>query len=70
MNNLIEKALTKFPKARRIDVENFTSGYDGPSLEARINLESDARCYLWTGHTINAILYVLNHKHAFKTMAN
>lgn len=70
MNNFIEKALTKFPKARRIAVENFTSGYDSFDMAARINLEADTRCYKWNVHTVNAISYVLNHKHAYKTMAN
>ena len=67
---LIDQAIKKYPKAKRIAVENFTMGYDGPSLEARMNLESDARCYSWNGHTINAILYVLSYKPTFNTMVN
>ena len=62
MNNLIEKALTKYPKAKRIAVENFTMGYDSFDMAARMNLEYDARCYSWNGHTINAIMYVLSYK--------
>jgi hypothetical protein len=62
MNNLIEKALKKFPKARRVAVENFTSGYDSFDMAAQMNLDADIRCYKWNAHTVNAILYVLNNK--------
>jgi len=67
---LIDQAIKKFPKAKRIAVENFTMGYDTLNMEASMNLEADSRCYSWNGNTISAILYVLNHKHAFKTMAD
>ena len=68
--NIVDQALVKFPKARRIAVSNFTMGYDSLSMEASMNLEMDARSYGWNAHTINAIRWVLNHKHAFKTMAD
>jgi len=68
--NIIDQALVKFPKARRIAVSNFTMGYNSLSMEASMNLEMDARSYGWNAHTINAILWVLNHKHAFKTLTD
>jgi len=71
MNNLlIAKSLTKFPKAKRIAVENFTMGYNHLSMEASMNLEADTACYKWNSHTVNAIRYVLNHKHSYKTLAD
>jgi len=69
-NELIAKALKKFPKAKKIAVENFTMGYNQLSLEASMNLGADAACYRWNAHTVNAIRWVLNHKHAFKTLAD
>ena len=72
MNNelIVKAALKKFPKAKKIAVENFTMGYKYLSLEASMNLEMDAASYKWNEHTTNAIRYVLHHKHAFKTMAD
>jgi len=65
-NELIDKALKKFPKAKRIAVENFTYGYNELSMEASMNLEMDANLYNWNAHTVNAIRWVLNFKHACK----
>jgi len=61
-NELITKALIKFPKAKKIAVENFTMGYDSLSMEAQMNLEMDTHCYKWNTHTVGAIRWVLNHK--------
>lgn len=61
-NTIIEKAMAKYPKARRIAVENFTSGYEELSMEASMNLESDAAAYRWNGATTNAIRFVLREK--------
>ena len=60
--NLIDKALAKFPKAKKIAVENFTMGYDTMSMEAYLNLEMDARMYKWNTHTVNAIIWVIKSK--------
>jgi hypothetical protein len=60
--NLIDKALAKFPKAKKIAVENFTMGYDTMSMEASLNLEMDARMYKWNTHTVNAIIWVIKSK--------
>jgi hypothetical protein len=67
---LINQALAKFKNAKRIAVENFTMGYNELSMEASMNLEADTACYKWNSHTANAIRYVLQHKHSYKTMAD
>ena len=54
----IEVALNKWPKARRIAVENVTMGaVDG--LAFRMNLEADRRSYGWKPETMNAINFVM-----------
>lgn len=60
--NLIDQAIKKYPKAKRIAVENFTSGYDHLSMEACMNLSADTDCYGWNAHTVDAIRWVLNQK--------
>jgi hypothetical protein len=60
--NLIDQALKKFPKAKRIAVENFTMGYNNLSMEASMNLELDSRLYKWNAQTIGAITWVLQQK--------
>lgn len=62
--NKIEIALQKYPKARRIAVENFTIGKEGKgmSIADSMNLEMDARLYGWKPDTIKAIKFVLNSK--------
>lgn len=67
---LIDQAIKKYPKAKRIAVENFTMGYDNLSMEASMNLSADTACYKWNSHTVNAIRWVLNHKPTFNTMVN
>jgi hypothetical protein len=59
--NKIETALAKYPKARKIAVENFTSGREnsGMTMADCMNLESDARVYGWKPDTIKAIKYVM-----------
>jgi hypothetical protein len=54
----IEVALTKWPKARRIAVENVTMGaIDG--LAFRMNLEADRQSYGWKPETMKAINFVM-----------
>lgn len=67
---LIDQAMKKFPKAKRLAVVNFTGGYTELSLEAAMNLELDTQMYRWNSHTVAAISYVLRHKHAFSTLAD
>lgn len=59
--NKIETALQKYPKARRIAVENFTIGLEGKGMDFKtaMNLDADARAYGWKPDTIKAIKFVL-----------
>jgi len=59
--NKIETALQKYPKARRIAVENFTIGLEGKGMDFKtaMNLDADARAYGWKADTIKAIKFVL-----------
>ena len=59
---LIEKALTKFPKAKRIAVENFSMGCSQMDTSTELNLAYDTRLYKWNAHTVNAIRWVINNK--------
>ena len=56
----VEAALRKFPKARRIAVENATMGQED-SMIFRMNLEQDRACYNWNAHTMLAIGYVMRN---------
>jgi len=60
----VEKAIKKFPKARRIAVENFTYGMQGKGMDmgTSINLDADAHCYGWKPDTVKAIKFVINGK--------
>lgn len=62
--NKIELALQKYPKARKIAVENFTAGREGKgmSIADSMNLEMDARAYGWKTDTVKAIKFVINGK--------
>ena len=60
--HLIETALRKFPKAKRIAVENFSSTADKLDMATSMNLADDARSYKWNAHTVNAIRWVINNK--------
>jgi len=58
----IEQALKKFPKAKRIAVENFTSmGAGRWDMAAAMNLEADRAAYGWNAHTVNAIKWVMKN---------
>lgn len=59
----IEAALVKYPKARRIAVENATMGQED-SMIFRINLSQDRACYNWNSHTMSAINYVMRNSNA------
>jgi len=65
-DKLIEKALVRFPKAKRIAVENFTMGYDDIGEEAQMNLKLDSKLYGWNKDTVNAIVNVLAEKETKK----
>ena len=59
----IEAALDKFPKARRIAVENATMGQDDSTI-FRMNLAQDRACYNWNAQTMGAINYVMRNSSA------
>jgi len=63
----IEAALGKFPKARRIAVENATFGQED-SIAFRMNLEMDCKLYDWNPHTMLAIGYVMRNSSAREEM--
>jgi len=59
-NNKIDLAMAKYPKAKRIAVENFTSFGQGTwDTAAQFNLYQDAHDYKWNFHTIQAIKMVM-----------
>lgn len=58
----LNKALTKYPKARKIAVENFTATADKLDYPTSMNLAEDTKAYKWNAHTVNAIRYVLQNK--------
>lgn len=60
--HLIEKALTKFPKAKRVAVENFSCSADKLDMATEMNLQADTQAYKWNSHTVNAIRWVINNK--------
>jgi hypothetical protein len=55
----VELALKKFPKAKRIAVENFTYTADDLDMATCWNLADDTRAYNWNSHTVAAIKFVL-----------
>lgn len=59
--NKIDLAITKYPKARRVAIENFTMGKEGKGLTMAdsLNLEYDAKCYGWKPDTVKAIKFVM-----------
>jgi hypothetical protein len=56
----VEAALAKYPKARRIAVENSTFGQED-SIIFRMNIEQDYALYNWNAHTMSAINYVMRN---------
>jgi hypothetical protein len=64
MNPTIEAAMRKYPKAKRIAVENFAGGSEGRGMDmaTSMNLSADTACYKWNSHTVSAIKFVFNNK--------
>ena len=56
-----QQALIKYPKAKKIAVENFTMNKEGKgmNMEDSMNLQYDARVYGWNADTIQAIKAVI-----------
>lgn len=55
----IEKALVKFPKAKKIAVQNFVCSARDNKRDNAMNLSADTRAYSWAGQTVNAIKFAL-----------
>ena len=51
----VEQILKKYPKAKRIAVENFTMSRQDNHRNNLLNLAMDARLYNWNQQTVNAI---------------
>lgn len=51
----IEALLKKYPKAKRIAVENFLMSLSGEPMADSMNMSADARSYGWNSQTIQAI---------------
>ena len=56
-NEVIQAALIKYPKAKKIAVENVSMWYRGTWDDA-LNLRMDAVSYKWNSDTIKAIKFV------------
>ena len=61
-DHLIATALRKFPKAKKIAVENFSFTADKMDMATNMNLEMDAASYKWHPHTVSAIRWVIANK--------
>lgn len=54
---IIQAALIKYPKAKKIAVENVSYWYRG-TWEDSMNLQNDAISYKWNSDTMKAIMFV------------
>lgn len=59
MEIVINIALEKYKKARRIAVENFVCSMDSNKNQNFNNLRLDAKSYGWNVHTIRAIEFCI-----------
>ncbi len=59
-NEIVQLALVKFPKARKVAVENVSLWFRN-TLDDRMNLHMDTQSYKWNADTIKAIHYVYKH---------
>ena len=57
----INKALKKFPAAKRVAVENVSVWFRG-SFEDEMNLQMDTASYNWNVATVKAIRWIASHK--------
>ena len=62
---IIDRAMAKYPKAKRSRVENFTHAYKCMTLEASGNLGYEVRLCQWNEATVNAIKFVLYEKEIY-----
>jgi len=59
IEDLIETALRKYPKARRMAVENFCFSAPNDKIANDLNIIEDARLYEWHPDTAQSIRFVL-----------
>jgi hypothetical protein len=62
---LIDMAMGKWPKAKKIAVENFCFSAPDDKLANRINLKVDETSYRWHRDTTKAIEFVLAYQGKF-----
>ncbi len=55
----IQDALKKYPKAKKIAVENFVWSASNDNRANAMNLSQDARLYSWNAATVSAIKMAL-----------
>jgi len=60
----INKALEKFPTAKRVAVENVSVWFRIGSLEDEMNLQMDIASYSWNVATVKAIRWIAAQKGA------
>ena len=56
---LVDAALVKYPRAKRMAVENFCFSAPDDKVANKTNLAADASSYPWNSDTVNAIKSVL-----------
>lgn len=61
-DEIVNKAMQKFPKAKRIAVENFSFGTTKLDMATSMNLSYDAQLYKWNAQTVNAIRFVIREQ--------
>ncbi len=54
--------MIKYPKAKRIAVENASSGISRLGYAENANIAMDARMYSWNTQTVSAIKWVITQK--------
>jgi hypothetical protein len=64
----VNLALAKYPKAKKVAVENATFGISKWDLATSMNVAADKACYKWNAHTVSAIKWVIDH-YAEETLA-
>lgn len=56
---LLAKAMAKYPKAKQRAVSNFSFTCGTNTMANAMNLEMDTRMYNWNAPTVNAIRFIL-----------
>lgn len=59
LDTLLTEAFGKYPKAKKLAVENFCFSAPDDKVANKLNLAADSRSYPWNADTVNAIRFVL-----------